>query len=68
MIFGVGLYSFAIGNLSALLTNMDRRGMELKAKTNNFNEFAKKMKVPNFLSEKILRFFELIKHKNISIF
>ena len=58
MIIGVGFYSFAIGNVGTILSNMDRRLSELKNKMNIFNDFSLKVGLPIFLKEKILRFFE----------
>lgn len=58
MIIGVGFYSFAIGNVGTILSNMDRRLSELKNKMNIFNDFTLKVHLPIFLKEKILRFFE----------
>lgn len=58
MVFGVVFYSFAIGNLSKLLTTMDQRAVEHKNIVNNFKDFAKKAKLPEVLQKKIERFLE----------
>lgn len=58
MIVGVVFYSFAIGNIGNILGNIDRRFTELNNKINMFNDFALKAKLPLFVKEKILRFFE----------
>lgn len=58
MIIGVGFYSFAIGNVGSILANMDKRSSELKDKMNIFNDFCLKVRIPMFVKEKVLRFFE----------
>lgn len=58
MIIGVGFYSYAIGNVGTILSNMDRRLSELKDKMNIFNDFCLKVSLPLFVKEKVLRFFE----------
>lgn len=60
MIIGVGFYSFAIGNVGAIIANMDRRSSELKDKMNVFNDFCLKVRLPLFVKEKVLRFFEFL--------
>ena len=60
MILGVGFYSFAIGNFSNILLNMDKHAADFKEKIDNFNDFAIKFKVPENLRLKIHNFFELI--------
>jgi len=65
MIVGVGVYSFTIGNLSSLLSNMDRRATILKKKISTFNNFASKVKIPDFLRLKVQRFFELNHKENV---
>ena len=58
MIIGVGFYSFAIGNVGTILSNMDRRLSDLKDKMNIFNDFCLKVRLPLSVKEKVLRFFE----------
>lgn len=58
MIVGVGFYSFTIGNLSTILANMDKKSAVLKNKLTAFNNFAIKVKMPEFLRQKVQRFFE----------
>jgi len=50
---GVGFYSFTIGNLSTILAHIDRRSQALKNKLTAFNNFALKVKLPEFLRLKV---------------
>jgi len=65
MVIGVGFYSFTIGNLSTILANIDRKSAILKTKITAFNNFALKVKLPEFLRQKIQRFFELNHKENV---
>eukprot|EP01017_Pseudomicrothorax_dubius_P021634 TRINITY_DN2328_c0_g2_i4.p1 TRINITY_DN2328_c0_g2~~TRINITY_DN2328_c0_g2_i4.p1 ORF type:complete len:833 (+),score=237.86 TRINITY_DN2328_c0_g2_i4:185-2683(+) len=65
MIFGVGFYSFTIGNIASILANLDKRASMLKLKIDSFNDFAIKVKLPNELRQKIVRYFELNHRENI---
>lgn len=46
MIFGVGFYSFTVGNLSSLIASMDTKTQQLKKKLNTLNDFSKRIKLP----------------------
>lgn len=59
MIFGVVFYSSAIGSLSRLLMNIDKRAIEHRNRMNNFDDFASKVRLPDFLKQKILRYLEV---------
>lgn len=65
MIFGVIFYSSAIGSLSRLLLNMDKRALEHKNLVNNFDDFANKVKMPQFLKQKIVRYLEVNFKENL---
>lgn len=65
MIFGVVFYSSAIGSLSRLLVNIDKRAIEHRNRMNNFNDFSTKMKLPEFLKQKILRYLEVNYRENM---
>jgi hypothetical protein len=58
MVFGVGFYSFTIGNLSSIMASIDIKASKLQAKMNTLSEFAKKTKLPLDLQNKINRFIE----------
>ena len=49
MLFGVGFYSFAIGNLSTIMATMDTRSSHLRARISALNEFSKEAKLPENL-------------------
>ena len=47
MLFGVGFYSFAIGNLSTIMATMDSRSSHLRARISALNEFSREAKLPD---------------------
>lgn len=49
MVFGVGFYSFTIGNLSSFITTIDAKGAQLRAKIQTIEEFARKHELPKDL-------------------
>jgi hypothetical protein len=49
MVFGVGFYSFTIGNLSSFITTIDAKGAQLRAKLQTIEEFSKKHDLPKDL-------------------
>jgi len=49
MVFGVGFYSFTIGNLSSFITTIDAKGAQLRAKLQTIEEFARKHDLPKEL-------------------
>ena len=61
MIVGVGFFSYAIGKIVSILSNMDKRENEIKSKMRMFSESAAKINLPNFITDKVNQFFELIK-------
>ena len=65
MLFGVGFYSFAIGNLSTIMANMDTRSSHLSARVSALNEFSKEVKLPDELHFKIKQFIEHNHKENI---
>jgi K+-transporting ATPase A subunit len=46
MIIGVGFYSFTIGNLSSIISNIDVKAAHLQQKLNILSEFSKRTKLP----------------------
>lgn len=46
MIFGVGFYSFTIGNLSSVIASMDTKNGILKQKLNTLQDYAKRIALP----------------------
>lgn len=58
MIFGVGFYSFTIGNLSSILSSIDEKASELQKKKYNFSEYAKKHKLPIEIQNKVTKFID----------
>lgn len=53
MIFGVGFYSFVIGNLTSIIANANANSENLYNKLKALEEFAKKTKLPEELHFKI---------------
>lgn len=58
MIFGVGFYSFTVGNLSSLIASMDTKTQQLKKKLNTLNDFSKRIKLPEHIHQRIRKFIE----------
>ena len=58
MIFGVGFYSFTIGNLSSVIASMDNKNGILKQKLNTLSDFGKRITLPIELDHRIKRFLE----------
>jgi len=58
MIFGVGFYSFVIGNLTSIIANENANSETLYNKLKALEEFAKKTKLPEDLHFKIKQFLE----------
>ena len=61
MVFGVGFYSFTIGNLSSFITSIDAKGAQLRAKLQTIEEFARKHELPKDLE---IRMKSLCKNSN----
>ena len=53
MMFGVGFYSFTIGNVTALVTQVDYHQRKLRRQLSTLVEFAKKANLPKDLVRKI---------------
>lgn len=58
MVFGVGFYSFTIGNLSSVLASMDTKSALLKQRLMTLNDFSKKIKMAQPLEFRIRKFLE----------
>lgn len=58
MIFGIGFYSFTIGNLSQIIASIDIRSEVLSQKLNTLTEFSKRTSMPNALFLKIRKHLE----------
>lgn len=54
--FGVGFYSYTISNLSTIISTMDIRTYNLKARLNALNDFEKATTLPEELKKKIRKF------------
>lgn len=55
MIFGVFTFSFSIGSLSSVLSNLDSQEAKLKERLNTLNEMRKEYKIPFTLYNKLHR-------------
>ncbi|CAG9334631.1 unnamed protein product [Blepharisma stoltei] len=53
MMFGLCFYSFTIGNISALLTGIDSKEMQLTKKLSAIDEFSKEANLPKSLKTKL---------------
>eukprot|EP00347_Sterkiella_histriomuscorum_P009438 403341214 len=58
MVFGVGFYSFTIGNLSSVIASMDTKNSILKQKLTTLGDFSKRIELPQHLEHRIKRFLE----------
>jgi Ion channel len=58
MMTGVFFYSFTIGNLSNIIGNIDKTSEYIKTRLSSFNAFSLKVKLPEFMRQKVQRFFE----------
>ena len=58
MIFGVGFYSFTIGNLSSVLASMDNKSAILKQKLLTLGDYARKIAMSKELEIEIRNFIE----------
>lgn len=56
MVFGVGFYSFTIGNLSSFITAIDAKDAELRSQLQTIEDFARKSKLPKDLEIRMKRF------------
>ncbi len=46
MIFGVGFYSFTVGNLSSIIASLDAKSAEIRGKIDSFLDFSREVKLP----------------------
>lgn len=53
MFFGVGFFSYTLGNLSSIMGSIDKKTHEYNSKVNKFNDFAFKVKLPIEIRNKI---------------
>ena len=58
MFFGAGFYSFTIGNLAQLISNIDIRAAHLQQKLTMLQEFSKRKRLPENLEQRIKKFIE----------
>jgi voltage-gated potassium channel Kch len=58
MFFGVGFFSFTIGNLSSALASMDTKSAILKRKLMTLTDFSKKIDLPMSMELRIRKFLE----------
>jgi hypothetical protein len=53
MIFGVGFYSYVIGNMTSLVESNDADNEEIQEKLETLKKFSKNSKLPNTLYNRI---------------
>jgi hypothetical protein len=58
MIFGVGFYSYMIGNMTSMITSFDTDNEELQNKLETLKKFSQTSKIPNRLFYRIKRHLE----------
>ena len=58
MVFGVGFYSFNLGNMTNLIASIDTANEELQLKFGILKEFRKRTQIPSRLFQKIKRHLE----------
>jgi hypothetical protein len=58
MIFGVGFYSFTIGNLASMISAIDRKTAHLQEKLQSIDQFVRRANLPSEIEQKIKRFIE----------
>jgi hypothetical protein len=58
MFFGVGFYSFTIGNLASIISSIDSKAAHLQQKVSILADFSKRKKLPEELETRIRRFIE----------
>ena len=56
MVFGVGFYSFTIGNFQTIINEIDVRAYHLQIKLDTLHEFSKRNKLPESLQKEISSF------------
>jgi hypothetical protein len=58
ILFGVAFYSFTIGNLQMILSQIDASNSELSEKINTLQNFARQQQLPEKITTKIKKFLE----------
>ena len=58
MFFGVGFYSFTIGNLATIISNIDVKASHLQQKLTMLSEFSRRKRLPEGLEARIKKFIE----------
>ena len=56
MVFGVGFYSYTIGNFQSIINEIDVRSHALQIKLDTLLEFSKRTGLPDSLRKEISRF------------
>jgi hypothetical protein len=56
MLFGVVFYSFVIGTLSSVITQMDSRNNKLQTKLSAISSYAKHSKLPKDLTNRLRKY------------
>ncbi len=64
MVTGGCIYSFAVGNLASVMTNMDTRDTQLKEKQNAVNQFSKEAHLTKILREKLKKAIAYVTKRN----
>lgn len=59
MIFGVGFYSFTIGNLASIISTIDKRAAHLQEKLQLMSEFVRRCNLPPEIEARMRRFIEI---------
>ncbi|KRX02605.1 Cyclic nucleotide-binding protein [Pseudocohnilembus persalinus] len=58
MFFGVGFFSYTLGNLSAIMSSIGKKTQEYNKKVNQFNDFAFKVKLPIEIRNKVHSYYQ----------
>jgi hypothetical protein len=58
MIFGVGFYSFTIGNLASMISSIDTKAAHLQTRLMTMSEFVRRSNLPQEIESDIKRFIE----------
>ena len=66
MFIGVGCYSFAIGSLSSVISNMDSKTAKLKQKLQTLNDLKQEFRLPRELYSKLKKALKYDHNRNIS--
>jgi hypothetical protein len=65
MFFGIGFFSFTLGNLSAIISSIDKKSAEYNKLVNQFNDFAFKVKLPIEIRNKVHNYYQNNYYKNM---